>query len=617
MKKHPWKYGQVYVQSVVVFLWVLALPLWAQSKSAGFYIRPYLQNVSPEAVTLMWETHTPAVGVVEFGIIQFRGVRTASFTFGAREERPAKIHKIRLSRLYTGTNYIYRVKADDEVHTGFFSTPVPHSNHRVRFVVLGDSRFWGDTWQKSPLPKHMMAHKPAFLLHMGDLVNNGLVRKEWPAHFQRFAPSIARVPMIPVRGNHEGDGREVPERDWFAKYHDLPGGEPVTSFDWGPAHFAFVSYTHWDQVAELLEKDLATTFKRWKIVGTHYPVYCTGYWGPFDDRKSAGNAALESVLDKHKVDAYLGGHTHIYERCFAMRDGQRNDRDGTLYLTQGGKVGGHYPDRWTARLPVDFDAPHYTLVEITDDMLELRTYGLKKGDATKPAAAQVVEVDHCIRWRDEAQPKKLLAAFADAKGDELVTTIERLGAMMYAPAASVLVHYLDHDDKRVCYSAATALANIASLAVAPQLLTKLSHPDVVVQRHLARSLEAAMPAALADRVAPFVLEESRDVVVRKRLLGALLLHAPEKAFAVAHKVLADKNKSIRHRAADVMKRTASKRDGPVLLSLFKKQDDPFVYRSMAWGLHRLTGVGSDLGKLIKADPAERDKWAQQWREAMQ
>ncbi|MDA1312585.1 MAG: hypothetical protein O2968_04540 [Acidobacteria bacterium] len=31
----------------------------------GLYIAPYLQNVTPDAITVMWETTVPVAGIVE------------------------------------------------------------------------------------------------------------------------------------------------------------------------------------------------------------------------------------------------------------------------------------------------------------------------------------------------------------------------------------------------------------------------------------------------------------------------------------------------------------------------------------------------------------------------
>ncbi|UCD28643.1 MAG: metallophosphoesterase family protein [Planctomycetota bacterium] len=592
--------------------WPFAVLVYGETTSQGFYITPYLQNPSTDAITIMWETHQPSIGLLEY----CKGKENPRYELKSLETEKTKIHKIRISGLQADTEYAYRVKAGNAVHHDVFKTK-PAKSNRVRFVIIGDDKNWRTYWETSRLPQHLSSHQPEFILILGDLANNGLKYKDWPQHWRRWTSIMGHIPIIPCRGNHERDGREDPENDWFAKYHDLPGGEPLTSFDWGPAHFAMISFTHWKQAPDLFDKDLSTTDKKWKILGTHYPVYGTGYFSPTDRRKMHGFSKLEAVFDKHHVDMYAAGHNHMYERCFAMRAGQRDDNHGTLYLIQGGQVEGNYPDRWSAKVAKQMDWPHYTLIEITEDIMELWSYGLAPGERNKRMKARIIEFDHYIRWRDESKPKALLAKLDHIEGTELIAAIERLGAMMYAPAASAINQYLTSENQPLCRTAGAALENIAGKDIAVQLLPHLNHPDVAIQNNIARSLEAAMPAELADRIAPLALDKTRKPRVRARLLGALLLHAPaELSCKIALQTLDEKNKAIRHRAVDVVKRTAGKKDIPVLIAMFEKELDDHVAVSLGWGLNRLTGARVNLEKVKKSKPGKRQPFIDKWRQAI-
>ena len=204
-----------------------------------FHIAPYLQNASPTAITVMWEVNNPSAGRVEY----WKLPRSAGGEVRSLESPPATIHKVRLEGLKPDSRYGYRVKCEDNIAEADFAT-APREDRGIRFAVFGDSRFWGEYWQRSPLPEHLTLRKPEFALHMGDLVNDGRKVEQWPQHFERFASVQKHVPIFVARGNHE---QNDPKRNWFSTYHELPGGEPYSSFDWGNAHFAIVSYTHMDK----------------------------------------------------------------------------------------------------------------------------------------------------------------------------------------------------------------------------------------------------------------------------------------------------------------------------------------------------------------------------------
>ena len=70
--------------------------------------------------------------------------------------------------------------------------------------------------------------------------------------------------------------------------------------------------------------------------------------------------------------------------------GKRNDREGTLYLVSAGGIGGQFPDWWDARIALDCDLPHYSMVECTESTMEFYSYALEKGtvgDTAKGDAA--------------------------------------------------------------------------------------------------------------------------------------------------------------------------------------------------------------------------------------
>ncbi len=87
-----------------------------------------------------------------------------------------------------------------------------------------------------------------------------------------------------------------------------------------------------------LQTQLASSRAIWKIVYGHHPLYSTGSHGQ-DGDLVALRKALEPTLILYKVDAYLAGHDHNYER-FALRQTQGSQGLPYLHVVSGG--GGAY-----------------------------------------------------------------------------------------------------------------------------------------------------------------------------------------------------------------------------------------------------------------------------------
>ncbi len=143
---------------------------------ADLYIAPYLQNVKPDGITVMWETLEPVLGSVEFGV-------DGQFDQTAAEEAAAKIHEVHLTELKPGTTYDYRVRYGSEVLSpaSFTTAPTPGTDS-WRLVVYGDSRSNPDTHTKNV--QQIMKLNPGIVLNTGDLVASGTVYEQWkPQYF--------------------------------------------------------------------------------------------------------------------------------------------------------------------------------------------------------------------------------------------------------------------------------------------------------------------------------------------------------------------------------------------------------------------------------------------------
>ena len=72
------------------------------------YLSPYLQNVTPTSITVMWETTEGIVGTVEFG-------EHDRFDRQATDTEARTIHEVHLTGLDPDTTYAYRVRFGTQV----------------------------------------------------------------------------------------------------------------------------------------------------------------------------------------------------------------------------------------------------------------------------------------------------------------------------------------------------------------------------------------------------------------------------------------------------------------------------------------------------------------------
>ena len=599
------------MSSATVRFRVLAVGFLLLSLAAladGFYIAPYLQNVTPDGVTIFWESQDEGIGAVEYGL-------DAKFDKQAKEDKASKIHRVRISGLTPDTAYTYRVKAGPDERANTFKT-APATQRAITFVAMGDSRRWENRWQETHMSEHMMQWNPEFVINNGDLVVEGHKYELWPEHFQRFADFNGKIMMLSVRGNHEGTSKSDAEHDWFAKYHQLPdGGEPVATLDWGNTHFIVVSVDSLGESVEALDRSLRDAKNKYTVVIFHYPVYCTGYASPDDSRKEDGKA-LEKIwrlLDKYHVAIHLAGHTHIYERTWPLRDGKRDDKEGTTYIIQGGDINANYPDWWSTVTDdrSRMGKPTYTVLFCKDDRIESRTFcwGTQEN--------KIIEIDHSIICKDDAVPAALLSDLSKKTGDELIKSIEELGAMAYGRGAPVLATYLAQKDPAVRRAAATAIRSIGRGDVAEAVLPYVKDSDAVVGKEIARALEIAMPESLAKPVAEAAQGKDLDKNVRVRLIGALQFHAPG---AVARESVVailkgDAPSAVRDRAAYALAYVCTKDDIKLLTKLIDKETEPFAVLRIAFALNKLTGKRvslSDKQPLAKSTPGNRGEFIKQW-----
>jgi 3',5'-cyclic AMP phosphodiesterase CpdA len=180
-----------------------------------------------------------------------------------------------------------------------------------------------------------VTREPDFVLHTGDLVQDGSDTEQWPIFFDIEKELLRRTVFFPSLGNHE---RNNPQ---YYEFFDVR--TPYYSFNWGQAHIVVVNSdvgnitadereAYWKRQTQWLEEDLARSQKaEFRFAVFHHPPYTA-----MARRQSGSPRSREwlPLFEKYKVQAVFNGHDHNY---------QRHVKNGVQYITTGGGGAPLYP----------------------------------------------------------------------------------------------------------------------------------------------------------------------------------------------------------------------------------------------------------------------------------
>jgi len=281
---------------------------------------PYVQSPTSSSIVIVWETDRPLPGEVIYGRGGTYDQRALSSSTGLR-------HEVTMAGLEPGTEYGYWVASSGYplAEAGSFRTAPSADDPSFTFVAYGDSQSLHATHQL--IADRILALKPDFALHAGDLVAHGSLSSEWDRFFDIEGAMLASVPLFPSPGNHDQN-----DPRYFEAFV-LPGNERWYAFDWGNARIvslqidAIVPFGKQSEQVQWLESTLAANTQPWLIVWFHVP--------PFDalPEDSMGDAVRINVvplLERYGVDLVLNGHNHNYQRSIV---------NGITYVVTGGAGG--------------------------------------------------------------------------------------------------------------------------------------------------------------------------------------------------------------------------------------------------------------------------------------
>ena len=256
------------------------------------------------------------------------------------ESPEGAVHSWRVDGLQPGRGYDYQLIA---VHplTGKATISGPHhvrtfgAGDELTFAACGDSRSNPEIWAR--IAALIRSQNPAFFIHTGDMVKEGLTFDDWQREmFEPATEVLASVPLYPVIGNHEYNA------GIFQRMFQTSTGTTNWEQRIGPAHIIGINgELDWRISGEpyaWLSGVLNRSTAPFIFLVTHYPPYSSARHGKMSGDEPGEETARQihddilPLLVRHHVTAIIAGHSHSYER---------SELDGgvTLITTAGAGAG--------------------------------------------------------------------------------------------------------------------------------------------------------------------------------------------------------------------------------------------------------------------------------------
>ena len=333
------------------------------------YVRQLVAEDNKTARTVVWQSDIKRAYTLEYrlqGSAQSSMAQSEECSFTDAKTDYIQ-YRAQLSGLQPGAAYEYRVNT--EKHKGAWHTLHTDAGTGFKALIFPDSQSSDYSgWQQLARNAYKRHDAVDFFVNMGDLVDNGQDASQWRAWLNSVEPFSADIPLAPLIGNHEAYSLQ-----WQAAFpqsyvHLFPvplNGLPAYprqfySFDYGPVHFTVLDTNFYEmekiqpelleEELQWLERDLAGSKAKWKVVLQHRDVFIYGF-GPESGRAQTQTHFLEfsyrfiPVFEKYCVDAVLTAHLHTYRRRVPLRNFAPAD-EGITYILTGVAGNVRYPKLW-------------------------------------------------------------------------------------------------------------------------------------------------------------------------------------------------------------------------------------------------------------------------------
>jgi hypothetical protein len=282
--------------------------------------------------------------------------KTAEATRGTAGPTTLVLRRVELKNLEPDTVYEFGIgdKRRDVPQFYRFRTMPAELNRPIRFVEGGDMMHSRATLDD--MSEHVAEHDPDFALFGGDLAYaNGVHGTRWIDWLQSWREhGVAKggrlVPMVLCIGNHEvkhGYGGRIPDdAPYFYSLFSLPEDRSYYALDFGKyLSLVVLDSDHTQDVtgaqADWLKDALAKRREqKYLFAAYHFPAY--GTEKPPKDGPSIDSARSLEIqqqwvphFERYGLTAVFEHDHHNFKRSHRIRNRQRDDENGLLYLGDG------------------------------------------------------------------------------------------------------------------------------------------------------------------------------------------------------------------------------------------------------------------------------------------
>jgi len=270
---------------------------FAADKIAG---GPFVVNATSRTATVVW--------IVQTDELTLQGPAGAN----QRISPSLRVQKTTMTGLKPNTHYDYAVAGQEAGKGSFKTAPANNDLAPYQFLVYGDTRTRHDVHRRVMETIGKLT-TPDFVLHTGDLVEDGDDSSQWPVFFDIERNLLRHTAFFPSLGNHERN------TDYFREM--FQEDKPYYSFNWGNGHFIVMNSdianfaaserardSYWNEEVRWLEDDLkGHQGADYRFVIAHHPPYTAVA------RRQGNNphmTALVPMFEKYRVNAAFFGHDH-------------------------------------------------------------------------------------------------------------------------------------------------------------------------------------------------------------------------------------------------------------------------------------------------------------------
>jgi hypothetical protein len=207
----------------------------------------------------------------------------------------------------------------------------PKSSERVKVVAFGDIQNNQDGQKLVKYIEDNKNHYDAALL-LGDSSYSSQKDNNFVKFTQLIQKFSKDLTLMVTPGNLDRENYLEDFLNFFNMPDKIHNKNLYYSFDIQDTHFVSVPSDYVsseikveavEKMLTWLDKDLKSTYKKWKIVYMHRPIYCTSLHCKNDnDEETKIKNLFEKLFNNNKVDLIISSHLHVYERLYPIFEGK-------------------------------------------------------------------------------------------------------------------------------------------------------------------------------------------------------------------------------------------------------------------------------------------------------